>query len=141
MDNVRIVRLTSGEDVIAFFEEDEGCVLLGNPMTVMFKRMPTGKALMMMSPWLPMEIIEEDIVSVPHSQIITIMHPKKHMVEYFTNTVFDMDNELDNREDDDLSLRDASQTQEELYDEEDEELQSILESFGSDSDGSKRTIH
>lgn len=139
MNNIRIVRLTSGEDVIAFFEEDGDEYLLGSPMSVFFKRMPTGKAIMMMSPWLPSEIVEEDIVSIDRSQILTIMHPKKHMSDYYTQVVFEMDNELSDSPDE--SLRDASQSLEEIEDEEDEELQKILESFGTDTEGSKRTIH
>ena len=43
MDNIKIIRLQSGEDIIASYKESdgEGTVLLGNPMTLMFKRLPT----------------------------------------------------------------------------------------------------
>lgn len=139
MDNVKLIRLVSGEDIIAFFEEEEDEYLLGSPMTIIFKRLPTGKALMLVSPWLPMEIIEDDIVGIPKSQVMTVMNTKPHMTEYYMQSLFEMENELLTREDE--SLRDASQTQEEIEDEEDEELQQIIDSFGSDTDGTKRTIH
>jgi hypothetical protein len=128
MDNVRIVRLVSGEDIIAFYEEDEDMALVGNPMTMVFKRLPTGKAVMLMAPWLPLEVVEEDIVSIPYSQIITVMNPKKHMSEYFINSVMDMEQELSDNPPEELSLRDASPTEEE-----------ILEGYNPDS--TKRTIH
>ena len=139
MDNVRIVRLVSGEDIIAFYEEDEDMALVGNPMTMVFKRLPTGKAVMLMAPWLPLEVVEEDIVSIPYSQIITVMNPKKHMSEYFINSVMDMEQELSDNPPEELSLRDASPTQEEIEDQEDDELREILEGYNPDS--TKRTIH
>lgn len=139
MDNVRIVRLVSGEDIIAFYEEDEDMALVGNPMTMVFKRLPTGKAVMLMAPWLPLEVVEEDIVSIPYSQIITVMNPKKHMSEYFINSVMDMEQELSDNPPEELSLRDASPTEEEIEDQEDDELREILEGFNPDL--TKRTIH
>lgn len=139
MDNVRIVRLVSGEDIIAFYEEDEDMALVGNPMTMVFKRLPTGKAVMLMAPWLPLEVVEEDIVSIPYSQIITVMNPKKHMSEYFINSVMDMEQELSDNPPEELSLRDASPTEEEIEQQEDDELREILEGFNPDS--TKRTIH
>lgn len=139
MDNVRIVRLVSGEDIIAFYEEDEDMALVGNPMTMVFKRLPTGKAVMLMAPWLPLEVVEEDIVSIPYSQIITVMNPKKHMSEYFINSVMDMEQELSDNPPEELSLRDASPTEKEIEDQEDDELREILEGYNPDS--TKRTIH
>jgi len=50
MSTVKIVRLVSGEDIIGYVEEDNDTVLLGSPMTVLFKRIPSsGKSIMMMS--------------------------------------------------------------------------------------------
>lgn len=139
MDNVRIIRLVSGEDIIAFYEEDDDMVLVGNPMTMMFKRLPTGKAVMMMSPWLPLEVVDEDIVSIPLSQIITVMNPKKHMQDYFVNSVIEMEEELSENPPEEMSLRDASPTDEEIEEHEDDELREILEGFNPEL--SKRTIH
>ena len=57
MDNVKIIRLQSGEDIIANYKEDDesGIVLVNRPMILFFKRLPTGKSVMMMGPWLPAE--------------------------------------------------------------------------------------
>lgn len=139
MDNVKIVRLVSGEDIIAFYEEDEDVALVGNPMTMMFKRLPTGKAVMLMAPWLPIEVVDEDIVSIPYSQIITVMNPKRHMSEYFINSVIDMEQELSDNPPEELSLRDASPTDEEIEEQEDDDMVEYLESFNVEP--AKRTIH
>jgi len=139
MDNVKIVRLVSGEDIIAFYEEDEDVALVGNPMTMMFKRLPTGKAVMLMAPWLPIEVVDEDIVSIPYSQIITVMNPKRHMSEYFINSVIDMEQELSDNPPEELSLRDASPTDEEIEQQEDDDMVDYLESFNVEP--AKRTIH
>lgn len=139
MDNVKIVRLVSGEDIIAFYEEDEDVALVGNPMTMMFKRLPTGKAVMLMAPWLPIEVVDEDIVSIPYSQIITVMNPKRHMSEYFINSVMDMEQELSDNPPEELSLRDASPTDEEIEQQEDDDMVDYLESFNVEP--AKRTIH
>lgn len=139
MDNVKIVRLVSGEDIIAFYEEDEDVALVGNPMTMIFKRLPTGKAVMLMAPWLPIEVVDEDIVSIPYSQIITVMNPKRHMSEYFINSVIDMEQELSDNPPEELSLRDASPTDEEIEQQEDDDMVDYLESFNVEP--AKRTIH
>ena len=57
--NIKIVRLQSGEDIVAdFIEDDENdVVMLNNPMHIIFKRIPTGQTVMMMMPWLPIEQI------------------------------------------------------------------------------------
>ena len=60
--NIKIVRLQSGEDIVAdFIEDDENdVVMLNNPMHIIFKRMPTGQTVMMMMPWLPIELIKSN---------------------------------------------------------------------------------
>jgi hypothetical protein len=89
MDNVKIVRLQSGEDIIASYsEEDEnGSVLLSNPMTLIFKRLPTGKAIMMMAPWLPIELVASNSAWIYVSDILTVVDPKQSLVDYYKNSI------------------------------------------------------
>jgi hypothetical protein len=89
MDKVRIIRLQSGEDIMASYHENEGTgeVYLGAPMTMFFKRLPSGKAMMMMSPWLPLELIEYNHTYIFVSDILTIIEPKKVLVEYYRKIV------------------------------------------------------
>ena len=88
--NIKIVRLQSGEDVICnYYADDEnGVVLLADPMHLIFKRMPTGRTVMMMMPWLPIEIIKDNSAIVYDSDILTIIGPKDELIHYYNQNVF-----------------------------------------------------
>jgi hypothetical protein len=111
-NNIKIVRLQSGEDIMADIIEDgeNDTLLLDNPMHIIFKRIPTGQTVMMMMPWLPIEIIKENNAIVYASDILTIIEPKDDLIEYYGNVVFEAQqrmaeprdyNELDDEEEDD----------------------------------------
>ena len=88
--NVKIVRLVTGEDVLADFIQDssDGTALLSNPMRLVFKRMPTGQNAMHISPWLPIELIEENIAQIHCADILTVVNPKDELVDHY-NTIVD----------------------------------------------------
>ena len=88
--NIKIVRLVTGEDVLADFIEDssDGTALLSNPMRLVFKRLPTGQNAMHMSPWLPIELIQENIAQIHCADILTVVNPKEELVDHY-NTVVD----------------------------------------------------
>jgi hypothetical protein len=96
MDNIKIVRLQSGEDVIADYTQVEGdsSVLLTNPMCLIFKRMPTGRAVMLMSPWLPLELVEKNEAWLFEADILTIIQPKSQIIDYYTNTVKEVEEDM-----------------------------------------------
>ena len=81
--------MQTGEDIMASMigEEQEETVLLEDPMRLIFRRMPTGQTVMMMMPWLPVELIKDNSALVYNSDIITIVDPKDSMVEYYENLV------------------------------------------------------
>lgn len=84
--NIKVVRLQSGEDVIADLISDGENTILNNPMVVMVRRTSTG-SVMMMSPWLPVEVISDNIASINNSEIVTIISPRKSLVEYYLTRV------------------------------------------------------
>ena len=88
-NNIKIVRLQSGEDIMADVIQDEknDTILLENPMHIIFKRIPTGQTVMMMMPWLPIEIIKENNAIIYGTDILTIIEPKDDLVEYYGNVV------------------------------------------------------
>jgi hypothetical protein len=96
MDNIKIIRLQSGEDIIAAYREEngEGTVLLANPMTLLFKRLPTGKAIMLMSPWLPVELIESNATWVYTDDILSVMQPKANLIDYYNKSIKDLEIEM-----------------------------------------------
>ena len=81
--------MQTGEDIMASMigEEQEETVLLEDPMRLIFRRMPTGQTVMMMMPWLPVELIKDNNALIYNSDIITIIDPKESMVEYYENLV------------------------------------------------------
>ena len=85
---IKIIRLQSGEDIIAGYVEDEQTemVLLDNPMHLVFKRTPRG-TVMMMLPWLPIELIKSNIATIYSTDILTVIEPKEMLVEYYGNLI------------------------------------------------------
>ena len=85
---VKIVRLQSGEDIIAsIIEDDESeMIMLDNPMHLIFKRTSQG-TMMVMLPWLPIELIKDNIATIYSSDVLTIVDPKDALVEYYGNMI------------------------------------------------------
>jgi hypothetical protein len=89
MDDIRIIRLQCGEDIIANYNYNDQTseIVLSDPMTILFKRLPTGKAFMMMSPWLPIELIEDNIATMFENDILTAVKPKQSVITYYKRIV------------------------------------------------------
>lgn len=86
----KILRLSTGEDIIGhcIFDDEGEYVLVGNPMKVMLQRIPEMKqTVLIMMPWLPLELIEEDLATINYEDIITSVNPKESFVEYYISTV------------------------------------------------------
>jgi hypothetical protein len=98
--NIKIVRLQSGEDVMADCIEDteQGTVLLENPMHIIFKRVSTGQTVMMMMPWLPIELIKENSAIIYDSDILTIIDPKEDLINYYGQIVISAQERMENSE-------------------------------------------
>jgi hypothetical protein len=120
--NIKIVRLQSGEDIMADMIEDEenDTVLLDNPMHIIFKRIPTGQTVMMMMPWLPIELIKENNAILYTSDILTVIEPKDDLVEYYGNVVVEAQQRMEEQRKF-TSLEGEMQDEEEDGDDYDEE--------------------
>ena len=88
VQGVKIVRLQSGEDIIAgLIQDDESeMIMLDNPMHLIFKRTSQG-TMMVMLPWLPIELIKDNIATIYSSDVLTIVDPKDALVEYYGNMI------------------------------------------------------
>jgi hypothetical protein len=88
IQGVKIVRLQSGEDIIASIIEDEESemVMLNNPMHLIFKRTSQG-TMMVMLPWLPIELIKDNMATIYSSDILTMIDPKDALIEYYGNMI------------------------------------------------------
>ena len=142
MDNIKIVRLQSGEDVIADYTQVDGdaSVLLTNPMTLMFKRMPTGRAVMLMSPWLPLELVEKNEAWLFEADILTIIQPKAQIIDYYNSTVKEVQEDMLQEEMHGEGLTDISNEYDDEMSEE-EELQAMEELEELRKDVKKKLLH
>ena len=138
MDNIKIVRLQSGEDVIAGYSDDqEGSVTLTNPMALIFKRMPTGRAVMMMSPWLPLEIVEHNVACLYTQDILSVFQPKQSMINYYHNMIVEV--EEDRKNDEMNELHDIEEEDFEMSSEEENEAMEKLKQLREDI--KKKLLH
>ena len=84
MNEIKIIRLNSGEDIIAEFSCDKRkkTVQLNNPMHIVFKRTPSG-SIMMIFPWLPIELLKDNNALIKMSDILTVVDPKEDLIVHY----------------------------------------------------------
>jgi hypothetical protein len=122
----KIVRLNTGEDIIGacLIDDDNSCISIENPMKVYIKRMANAnKTMLVMMPWLPLEIIDDDFATINYQDIITVLDPKESFIEYYTSMVEQFEARM--------KLADDSIEQEDDEDDEmdDSTLQDMLDSL------------
>lgn len=122
-DNIKIVRLHSGEDIIANYHVDKAnnLVMLDKPMHVIFKRLPNEKTIMMMMPWLPLELIKENNALINSTDILTTIEPRKELISYYLQASLNSDMLI---EDEDVGMSLLSPYEDEFdedYEDEEEE--------------------
>ena len=99
---IKIVRLQSGEDIIANFSENKKTkkVTLESPMHIIFKRLNSKTGPMMyMVPWLPAEMVDEDKACFDSSNVLVTLEPKKDMSEYYQDLVLQAKDRVKDGED------------------------------------------
>jgi hypothetical protein len=89
MHNVKLIRMQSGEDILASMceEENSDMIQLNEPMRLVFRRMPTGQTVMMMMPWLPVELIKVNSANIYYTDIVTIVEPREEMIRYYDKVI------------------------------------------------------
>jgi predicted ribosome quality control (RQC) complex YloA/Tae2 family protein len=115
--------MQTGEDIMASMLEDENSdqIQVNDPMRIVFRRLPTGQTVMMMMPWLPVELIKQNSAMIYYSDIITVVEPKESMIRYYDKLVERTVNEM---ADSDKMIEGLLEEQEQ---EEDDVQQQIIE--------------
>jgi hypothetical protein len=110
--------MQSGEDIMASMFEDENSdqIQINDPMRIVFRRLPTGQTMMMMMPWLPVELIKENSALIYYSDIVTVVEPKESMIRYYDKLV---ERTLEEMVDSDKLIEDLLEENEEKEIEED----------------------
>ena len=85
--NIKLIRMQNGDDIISDIAQTGNMIKLTNPMRLIFRRLPTGQTMMLIAPWLPNELIEEDHAVVSSSDVLTYFNPKNKLVEYYNKMV------------------------------------------------------
>jgi hypothetical protein len=85
--NIKLIRMQNGDDIISDIAQTGNMIKLTNPMRLIFRRLPTGQTMMLIAPWLPNELIEEDHAVVSNSDVLTYFNPKQKLVDYYNKMV------------------------------------------------------
>jgi hypothetical protein len=95
----KIIRLKDGEDIMASFMETQNHMLiLENPMSLFFKRLSVSKSMVLMSPWLPIELIQQNFVEIYKHEVLTFIEPKESLIEYYNNAVVEANEVMEQSE-------------------------------------------
>ena len=93
---IKFIRLVTGEDIVAncLINDETQYVDVENPMKVVISRFNNSKkSILIMMPWLPLEVIADEYATLKYEDILTMVDPKESFIEYYCNTV-DKYNEL-----------------------------------------------
>ena len=137
MDNVRIIRLKDGEDIITSYHlNSNGIIEMYDPMTLFYKRLSAGKSMLLMSPWLPMELVQTNSACISMNEVLTIVEPRTALIEYYNNAVVEANEMISNFTDQiDESLFNDFDSDEEL------DLEDEPEELLQEPSTNKQTIH
>ena len=109
--------MQTGEDIMASMKSiGTKQVQLDDPMRLVFRRLPTGQTIMMMMPWLPVELIKKNSAVICHSDIVATIEPKEAMITYYGRLVTRTNEDM---ADADKLLEDLLEEQEPEYEEDD----------------------
>ena len=141
---VKIIRLQNGEDLISdcIMDDGEEWIQLNDPMSLIVKRSIKG-TVMMMVPWLPLEVVSDNIATISFHDVLTFAEPKEDLVEYYINmveqakiSVAKNDDVLKVLKDELLEYRE--EVLEDILPEEQEKIRSYLENSSNDR---KKKLH
>ena len=96
MNNIKVVRLLDGTDIVSIVDElRNGEFLLINPME--FQVQVRGQAShITLAPYLPFQFVEKNEVVIYSKDVVFMTTPKEEFSEYYENAVeqlFDNENE------------------------------------------------
>lgn len=80
--NVKIVRLTSGEEIICQFEEEGDIATLKNPAVLI----PSPEGKLLLAKWLPYADIEEGI-ELNTRHFVFVIDAQKQLEDHYSNVI------------------------------------------------------
>jgi hypothetical protein len=90
MNDIKIIRLQSGEDIVASYTTDkEGLVFISNPMVFIVRKNDEFKSSVFLTSWLPIDLIEKNVAQITKDDILTILEPSEEFKQYYFKMVFE----------------------------------------------------
>jgi hypothetical protein len=86
MNNVKLIRLHNGDDIIATYEIKEDRVIVSEPMLVQMHLQGTHMGLVLQH-WLPVQIVKSNETEINLKDILCFIEPTDNLTEYYTNSV------------------------------------------------------
>lgn len=77
---IKIIRLINGEDIIGDITENKKETIINNPLFLYYER---EEESLYMTPWLPLELVEENVATIPNEHIMTTVKPKQNVIDYY----------------------------------------------------------
>ena len=91
--DVKIVRLTSGEDLIAGLIEADGTYYLKSPMVFILK--DTGRTFaLILQNWLPVQIMKMNESVLKSKDVLFVAEPEENFSQYYLDQVQEMEEEI-----------------------------------------------
>ena len=82
--SIRLLRLKSGEDIVADIDENEEFITLENPAVLVPMGDPTGRNMQMgFGPWIPFVDGNRVEVTIPRDHVVFIVTPGKDIVNNY----------------------------------------------------------
>jgi hypothetical protein len=95
MEIIKILRLVTGEDIIAYIERYQSEVIVRSPMEVYLKTDPrTGNEVLSLNNWLPFSILKENETVIQVKDILCVLEPSSKLNEYYENAVLSVEESM-----------------------------------------------
>jgi len=86
MDNIKIIRLQNGDDIIGSVVFDYDEYYIKEPMLVGIEYVG-NKSSLIMRQWLPSQLIKRNEIKLKERDILFVVDPADDFCEYYTHTV------------------------------------------------------
>jgi hypothetical protein len=86
-NNIRIVRLKDGTDIIAYVSFKDAYVTLTEPLEIIIQHLRGNQGHLALTPWLPNSLIVENIATLNVYDVLLNMIPNDEMIDFYINSV------------------------------------------------------
>jgi hypothetical protein len=86
MDNIKIIKLHNGIDLIANVSMNNDHYLLEEPMEFDLEYRQASPGLIMRH-WLPVQLLKQNEIEIKNEDVLSVLEPNVDFCEYYLNTV------------------------------------------------------